>query len=159
MERTKAGKQIAELFIRAVQKYNALEKIPVRVGGKHDMYHSEKHFLDVIGDNPGMNMTEFAGSIGVTKGAVSQFVAKLEAKGLVRRFKSGDNGKEVFLELTRTGRELYIQHKKKNEETVKPLIKELGKYSDDKVEFLISMMSWIGDFLEQSREEMRKKHR
>jgi DNA-binding MarR family transcriptional regulator len=159
MDRTKAGKEIAELFIRAVQKYNALEKIPVKVGTKHDLYHSEKHFLDVIGDNPGMNMTEFAGSIGVTKGAVSQFVVKLEAKGLVQRYKSGDNGKEVFLELTRAGRELYIQHKKKNEETIKPLIKELDKYSDDKVEFFITMLGWIGDFLEQSKEQMRKKHR
>ncbi len=156
MDRNKAGRDIAELFIRAVQKYNALEKIPVRIGAKHDLYHSEKHFLDTIGNHPGMNMTEFANAIGVTKGAVSQFVTKLEKKGLVRRYKSGRNGKEVFLELTRPGRDVYLFHKKRNEETIKPLIDELNKYSDDKVEFLIAMLGWIGDYLEQSREAMRK---
>lgn len=156
MDRGKAGRDVAELFIRAVQKYNALEKIPVKVGAKHDLYHSEKHFLGTIGDHPGMNMTEFANAIGITKGAVSQFVAKLEAKGLAQRYKSGDNGKEVFLELTRTGRELYIQHKKKDDEAIKPLIEELGKYPDEKVEFLMTMLTWIGDYLEQSKEHMRK---
>lgn len=156
MDRTKAGKDITELFIRAVQKYNALEKIPVKVGAKHDLYHSEKHFLSTIGDHPGMNMTEFANTIGITKGAVSQFVAKLEAKGLAQRYKNDDNGKEVFLELTRTGRELYIHHRKMDEETIKPLIGELDKYPDDKVEFLAAMLGWIGDYLEQSKEHMLK---
>jgi len=158
MDKTKAGKDIAKLFIRAVQRYNALEKIPVKVGPVHDLYHSEKHFLDTIGDHPGMNMTEFANAIGITKGAVSHFVAKLEKKELLQRYKSGDNGKEVFLELTRTGRELYIRRKKKNEETIKPLIKELEKHPDDKVEFLIAMLTWIGDYLEQSKEHMQKRH-
>src|SRR3990170_2985269 len=127
MDITKASQDIVELFIQAVNKYNALEKIPVRVSAKHDLYHSEKHFLDKIGDHPGVNVTEFARAVGITKGAVSQFVKKLENKGLVRKYKGSGNDKEVFLELTRAGRDIYIKHKKKNEETIEPLIEELKK--------------------------------
>lgn len=163
MDRIKAGKEITGLFIQAVHKYNALEKIPVKTGAKHDLYHSERHFLDKIGDHPGLNVTEFAAAVSITKGAVSQVVKKLETKGLVRRYKSSNNDKEVFLELTKAGRDVYIQHKKTNEETAKPLVEKLKQYPDDKVEFLISMFKWINDYLDQGREQMKghagKKHR
>ncbi len=142
--------EIMELFIRAVRKYNNLEKVPVRVRSKHALYHSERHMLDKIGDYPGMNMTDFALELGVTKGAVSQVVKKLETKGVIRRYKGKDNGKEVFLELTEAGRTVYLAHKETNEETIKPLVTELSKYPDDKVRFLISMFRWIDGFLEQS---------
>ena len=62
----KASQDIMELFIQAVHKYNALEKIPPKVGSKHELYHSERHFLDKIGDYPRMNVTEFAETAGIT---------------------------------------------------------------------------------------------
>lgn len=155
MDRTKASKIIMELFIQAVHQYNALEKIPVKVGTRHDLYHSERHFIDKIGDHPDMNITDFAKAQGITKGAVSQVVKKLESKGLVRRYKTSDNDKEVFLELTRSGRDIYIQHKRTNEETIKPLIEKLKQHTDEKVEFLISMFTWINDYLDQGVEQMK----
>ncbi len=145
------------LFIQAARRYTALEKIPRKSGSRHDLYHSERHMLDRIGDHPGINVTEFARATGVTKGAVSQVVKKLETKGLVRRFKSAANDKEVLLELTRAGRDAYLQHAKKNEETIGPLLRELKKYPDDKVEFLIAMLSWISGYLDDSAREMKKK--
>ena len=143
-----------DLFIQGVRKYNALEKVPVKIGSKHNMFHSERHFLNMIGDHQGVNITEFANAMGITKGAVSQIVNKLEIKGFINRYKSGGNGKEVFLELTRDGRDLYIKNKKTNDETIKPLIERLKKYSDDEVDFLIVMFKWIGEYLDQGRKQM-----
>jgi DNA-binding MarR family transcriptional regulator len=155
MDRTKAGRTIMELFIQAVRRYNALEKIPVKTGSKHGLFHSERHLLDRIGDRPGVNVTEFARVVGITKGAVSQIVKKLENKGLVRRYKGRSNDKEVFLELTGAGQDIHAQHQKTNEQTIKPLLEELKKYPDDKVDFLISMFRWINDYLGQGREQMK----
>ena len=157
MDRRKASKEIMELFIRAVGKYNALEKIPVKVGPKHALYHSERHMLDTIGGHPGMNVTDFARALGVTKGAISQVVKKLEAKGVVRRYKSGTNGKEVLLELTATGRDVYSEHQKTNEETLGPLLRELEKYPDDKVRFLLAMFKWIDGFLDRSGKDVKER--
>jgi DNA-binding MarR family transcriptional regulator len=159
MDKKKASKEIMEIFIRAVAKYIALEKIPVKLGTKHPLYHSERHMIDKIGDHPGMNVTEFANISGVTKGAISQVVKKLEKKGVVKRYKKGDNDKEVLLELTREGLKLYEKHKQVNEETIKPLYNELSKYSDDKVKFFISMFRWIEDYLDESKERMEEHHK
>lgn len=158
MDRKEAGRQIMELFIGVVNKYNALEKIPVKVSSSHDLYHSERHMLDKIGDHPTMNVTDFAKASGVTKGAVSQVVKKLESKGVIRRYKRVTNEKEVFLELTETGKEIYFEHKKTNDKTIGPLLYELKKYPDDKILFLIAMFKWIDGFLDQSGKKM-KEHR
>ncbi len=145
-----------ELFIQSVRKFNALEKLPRKTGMKHELYHSERHLIDRIGDHPGVNLSEFARSAGVTKGAVSQLVKKLEKKGVVVRYKSSGNDKEVFLELTRAGRDIYIKHKKTNEETIKPLVEELSKYPDEEVLFLVSMFKWICGYMDESRAQMKR---
>jgi DNA-binding MarR family transcriptional regulator len=110
--------------------------------------------LDAIGDNPTMNISEFARNIGVTKGAVSQVVKKLEEKQVVRRYKQAENDKEVFIELTNLGKDIYKKHKKTNEESIIPLHDELLKYSDDKVYFLIEMFKWIDSYLDSARKQM-----
>ncbi|HAM53765.1 MAG TPA: hypothetical protein DCP92_24865 [Nitrospiraceae bacterium] len=156
MDVIKASQEIMELFIRAVHKYNGFEKIPVKVGSNFDLYHSERHTLDKVGDHSGVNVTEFAKAVGITKGAVSQVVKKLETKGFVKRYKSGHNNKEVFVELTGAGRNFYIKHKKTNETTLKPLIEELKKYPDDKIEFLISIFTWLCEYLDQGRKQMKE---
>lgn len=154
MDREKACKDLINSFIRMVNKYNALEKYPVRYGSRQNFYHSERHMIDTFADNPQMNITDFALMNGVTKGAVSQVVTKLEKKGVIRRFKRSGNEKEVFIELTQTGKEIYEQHQKVNKETISSIQNELGKFSDDKVEFLIYMFRWFESFLENSRDKM-----
>ncbi len=158
MDRAKASAEIMGLFIRAARKYHQLEKMPIRISSKYDLYHSERHMLDTIGDNPGLNVTEFANALGVTKGAVSQVVKKLEAKGVVRRYRNAATGKEVTLELTTAGREIFLKHKKTNLNTIRPLIEELHKYSDDEVRFLVDMFRWIDVFLDRSGAEMKEIH-
>ena len=159
MNRENASKEIIELFIRMVNKYNALEKIPARHGTKHNLYHSERHMLDKIGDNTGMNVTEFAAATGVTKGAISQLVSKLEKKGIVRRYKKSTNDKEVFLELTKSGQEVYKKHKEVSEQAITPLYNELSKHSDEKVAFLLTMFKWLDDYLDKSKKKMEEHHK
>ena len=159
MKREETSKELIELFTRMVNKYNSLEKIPARHGTRHNLYHSERHMLDKICDNTGMNVTEFAAAAGVTKGAISQLVTKLEKKGIVRRYKKSTNDKEVFLELTKSGQEVYQKHKKINEETILPLNEELSKHSDEKVEFLLKMFHWFDDYLDLSKKKMEEHHK
>ncbi|UCE79114.1 MAG: MarR family transcriptional regulator [Nitrospiraceae bacterium] len=159
MERKKAAKEITDLLIQMVNKYNALEKVPFTLKKGHTLYHSERHMIDNIGENPEMNITEFAESLGVTKGAVSQVVSKLEKKGMVRRRRKSDNEKEVILSLTREGADLYRMHRKINEESLLPLYNKLKKHSDEEIDFLIDMFRWINGFLDSSRKRMEEHHK
>ena len=156
MDREKTSEEIIELFIRLCNKYKAMEKIPLDFGADALLYHSEMHMIDQIGDHPEMNITELAGLAGVTKGAISQTVKKLEKKGVVTRYKGAENEKEVFLEFTDIGRNVYEKHKEVNKESIIPLYEELKKYSDDKVSFLVEMFKWMDTFLEDSKTKMQE---
>ena len=155
MDRIKISEEIIELFIRLCNKYKAMEKIPLDFGAGGLLYHSEMHMIDQIGDHPEMNITELAKSAGVTKGAISQTVTKLEKKGVVTRYKGADNEKEVFLQFTDIGRDIYKKHKEVDKEAIIPLYEELRKYSDDKVYFLVEMFKWMDKFLDESTEKMQ----
>lgn len=156
MNRKKTCEEIVELFIKLANKYHSLEKIPVDYGVGKDLYHSERHLIDQIGDYPEKNITELAQFLGVTKGAISQTVKKLENKGVVTRYKGEKNEKEVFLKLTETGKSIYKKHKNVNQESIMPLYEELKKYSDDKVYFLVDMFKWMGGFLDESKIKMQE---
>lgn len=155
MDRAKASYVIMELFIRMVNSYNAMEKVPDMHGKNMGLYHSERHMLDAIAKYPDLNMSEHAAGLGVTKGAISQVVKKLDGKGFVRRSKRSDNDKAIYLELTKLGKDLTEKRKRVNEDTLSPLIKELGRHSDRDVSFLVDMFKWIDDYLAQSRNRMR----
>jgi len=143
------------LFLRIVRTYNSLEKLPAKHGSKHDLYHSERHILDVIGDNPAMNVSELAAVLGVTKGAISQVVRKLESKGFAQRFKKSTNDKEVFIELTKAGRDIHQQRGQTNRDTLLPLVEELKRHPDDKVAFLVSMFRWLDTYMDSSKKSMQ----
>ncbi len=155
MDRDKASNEIMDLFIRVVNKYNGLEKVPVKHSPGLGLYHSERHILDRVGVNPHMNMTELARASGVTKGAISQIVKKLETKGVIRRYKKAANDKEVFIELTEAGKKTCEERRRTNKETIVPLRKELEIYSDEHVAFLVHMFHWLDEFMDQARKMMK----
>lgn len=153
---TVASKKLMEQFIRMVNKYNALKKHPISYGNKETFFHSERHMLDIFGDNPDNNVTELAQMIGVTKGAISQVVAKLEKKGAIRRFKDDGNAKEIRIELTAKGREIYRHHKRTNNETILHVQNVLKKYPDDRVESFMEMFQSLESYLDSSRKQMHQ---
>lgn len=145
------------LFLRIVNKYNAMEKLPVAHGKTGELYHSERHMLDAVAANTDLNITEHASALGVTKGAISQIAKKLEEKGFVRRYKKGGNDKEVYLELTSQGRKIAESRKQLNEETMKPLLDELSRHSAKEVDFLVNMFRWLDGYFDESRKQMEAK--
>lgn len=145
------------LFLRIVNKYNAMEKLPVAHGKLGELYHSERHMLDTVAANTDLNITEHAAVLGVTKGAISQVARKLEDKGIVRRYKKGGNDKEVYLKLTARGEKIAESRKELNEETLKPLLDELNRHSAQEVDFLVSMFRWLDGYFDESRKQMEAK--
>ena len=154
MNNNMKSKQFEELLFRVVNRFNALEKHPLNFGTKHKLYHSERHMLDRIGENPGMNVTEFAVRAGVTKGAISQVISKLEKKGFVQRYRNTGNNKEILISLTDTGKSVFKKRKKSNQEVHNQLTAELSKYSRNNIESFISLLTWLDTFLETSNYRM-----
>lgn len=76
------------------------------------IYRKEIHTLQAIGQHPKINVTSLAEYMRVTKGAVSQTVAKLAKKGLIQKRYAKGSKKEVTLELTDLGWTGFHNHEK-----------------------------------------------
>ena len=107
---------LSETLLRILNKLLENQKRPRYYGLKELLYPAEMHLISLIGDNPGLGVTELAHKGGVTKGAISQIAQKLVKKRLITKMSDPDNGTRVLFELTNKGKVAFYSHERMHEE-------------------------------------------
>lgn len=99
--------KIKKQIIQVINKIIFSEKKRVMKFRGTSLYPSEVHLLLVIENDIDTNATEIAKQLGLTKGAVSQTLSRLEKKGIIIKSKDPYNKNELTLSLTGFGKEAY----------------------------------------------------
>ena len=134
---------IRELILSIAHKMNSLENSPRSYGTDEVLYGSELLMIESLGCRPNVNVTGFAENHGVTKGAVSQLVKKLEKKGLVARGKCPANQKEVLLKLTPKGEIVFTRHEAKRLHTVKTFFERFENMNPQELDLITTFLSSV----------------
>jgi DNA-binding MarR family transcriptional regulator len=100
----------------------------------------------MIDDYPDKNITKLAEHQGVIKGAISQLIRKLEAKGIFVR-KELITRKNVCLELTDKGKEWLIDIKNRNDRQKHNFLELLDKFDTQDLEIYCSFFDDISKVL------------
>jgi len=116
MKDLKSIEQLAHLFVRVVNRYNEMEKIPYSTGTNFILHRSEVHMIDAIGKNKGINITKLAKLQGITKAAVSKMIRDLVNKGLITKSLSPKTENEVVLNITDEGKKVFESHREYHEQ-------------------------------------------
>lgn len=116
MENIKDKKQLCKLVMTVNAQMAELEKEARNFGTSEKLHNSEIRLLNLIGRSKGASITELAESMGVTKGAISQNVRKLEKKGMVNKAIDKDNQSKMNIFLTSQGETACAYHRKYHEE-------------------------------------------
>ncbi|MBD2869353.1 MarR family winged helix-turn-helix transcriptional regulator [Paenibacillus arenilitoris] len=95
---------------RLIMELRRLERQPRSFGQAGMLTPSEIHTVEAIGCGDGVLMSELAARLGVTKGAVTQLVARLEAKELAARSPHPHDSRATVISLTDSGKEAYQAH-------------------------------------------------
>lgn len=116
------------------------------------LYPTEIHLVCTIHTHAGATVTELAKITGVTKGAISQTVAKLEKKGLVYRQATEENQLKSLLWLTELGKRAYEAHDAFHRKHDKEFLTFLATLSEHDYgmfqELCIQMSTWMDKYLE-----------
>ena len=154
---TKADKihDFKETFLRIINKFKVLEKIPIDHGTGDLLYASEINTLEIIGDSPGINLTQLAIKKGVTKSAVSQIVTKLVNKQLVIRNQSPDHEKVFFLELTDTGKVAFENHEKFHEKYDKQMIEKLLGMKNEQLDLVVGTFKMLENTIDSYLDDLK----
>ena len=75
-DRVNIAYAIMENFVRIVDKAQKMQHKPRHFGSEELLYSSEIHLIEIIGEHEKRSVTELAGLMDITKGAVSQTVKK-----------------------------------------------------------------------------------
>jgi DNA-binding MarR family transcriptional regulator len=97
---------LIDQFLKILHLYSVISRRPVDYGTGDLLYFTEIHTITTVGKNREINMTHLAEKMGVTKGAISQTIRKLESKNLVLKSNS-NNKKEFNLKLSERGQVAY----------------------------------------------------
>ncbi|WP_432455731.1 MarR family winged helix-turn-helix transcriptional regulator [Agarivorans sp. QJM3NY_29] len=122
-----------------------MEKAPRKFGTDEILSNSEIHLIEIIGDHRDLSVTDIANALGITKGAVSQALKKLEKKGFTEKSPAPDNLSRAIVRLTSKGEIAFVAHKEWHEKMdggFANYIQELGQ-EDIKV---------ISEFLERTED-------
>ncbi|MEI3612707.1 MarR family winged helix-turn-helix transcriptional regulator [Pseudogracilibacillus sp. SO30301A] len=89
------------------------------------MTPSELHTADAIGLAGAVRMGQLAERLGITKGAVTQLIDRLEKKELVSRTSHPSDSRAVLISLTKKGELAFQAHEAVHQQFFQKLSKEL----------------------------------
>lgn len=99
--------KIKDQILQVINKTIFKEKKKIFQFQNISLYPSEVHLMMVIEDKIHVNATEIAKRLGLTKGAISQTLSRLEKKGIIVKRKDIYKKNELILSLTDLGKEAY----------------------------------------------------
>ncbi|WP_077612809.1 MarR family winged helix-turn-helix transcriptional regulator [Clostridium sp. Marseille-P2415] len=105
------------------------------------IFHSEIHVIMAIAEHPGIHVGGLAEILGVTKGAVSEILKKLERKALVIKEVDDLNLSRYSLSLTEKGKKAHSNHMYYHSILNSMVEDELQNASVHELEFLSDFLS------------------
>lgn len=126
-----------------------LEKKPRKFGTDDLLSSSEIHLIEIVGSIEGLSVTDIGKKLGVTKGAISQLLKKLEVRGYSIKTVDPENQSRSIVHLTDKGRKAFLAHKKWHEEMDGGFEQYISELKDNELEVIINFMENVESFFEK----------
>jgi DNA-binding MarR family transcriptional regulator len=123
--------QVKQLF-RFIDRILFIEKRTRFQFKKVTLYPSEIHLILLIHNERATNGTLMAERLGVTKGAISQTLSRLEKKGILVKSKDPYMKNELTIEFLPLGKEVLHHYLQRMEDLQRDFDSYLSKLTDEK---------------------------
>lgn len=134
---------------RVVNRLIFLEKRSVLQHEGLRLHPSEIHLMQVIKERPDLNAGEMAQRLGVSNGAVSQTLGRLERKGVIKKAKDPSLKNRVTATFTESGRTAIRSFEEERASSMKSFSKYLAGLSERDREVIEGFLSRMEEFLEE----------
>lgn len=139
---------IRALYIVA-GKLNRLERRGVDFGDGLKLHTAEIHAIEAIGHQKGITPSDLGRHFEVTRGAVSQVIAKLERKGLIVKDRNPMFGKEKNLSLTAEGQKIFHWHDAFHQEMDGAFFRQLKGIDEERVADFLGFLNIVSNRLDR----------
>jgi DNA-binding MarR family transcriptional regulator len=136
-------------FGRVAKLWERLDKRPRPFGTGENLSGAEIHIIEVVGQNEGLSVTALAERLGVTKGAVSQTIKRLEGRELISKEVDPLNTSRVTLGLSTKGRIAFFAHLHWHETMDGGFRNYFMGLPEDRIRFLDEFLTILEQFLKK----------
>jgi DNA-binding MarR family transcriptional regulator len=141
------SQKLAGQIRRVLNRLIFLDKRSVLRHGQLRLHPSEIHLMQVIKEQPDLNAGEMAQSLGVSNGAVSQTLARLERKGVIKKFKDASLKNRVTAAFTASGKEAIERFEAAQASSSESFSYYLAGLSERERKVIGSFLSQLEEFL------------
>lgn len=136
---------------RAMAKYSIIDRKAFDFGIGMNLFPAEIHMLTAVERRGGAGVTELADEFGITKGAVSQLIAKLVKKGLLVKKSDPDHGARVVIRTTELGHTASENHMTFHREHDRAFLEYMAQLDEQSYETIRKMGQqmnlWMDEYL------------
>ena len=105
--------------------------------------------MNVIASGDDLSALDMANRLGVTKGAVSQTLSRLEKKGIINKTKDPRFKNKLQVNLTKTGKEVYAVHQETQAMFQGQYAKYLSSISEEEREVIRNFLTQLEGLIDQ----------
>lgn len=138
--------QLNRLMVNLFDKVLEAESKAVITGDFMDISNNDMHIIDAIGVDEPKNMSAIAARRMVTVGTLTVNMNSLEKKGYIKRERSSEDKRVVYVTLTEKGRKAFFHHRDFHKEMIKAAVRGL---EEDEMRALISCLNKLDKFFAQ----------
>lgn len=138
-------RSINELLVNLFNHVMDMEGKAVITPEFSDITNNDMHIIEAIGIEEPRNMSVIAHRLSVTVGTLTTNMNGLEKKGYIRRERSQEDKRVVYVLLTEKGKKAFYHHRDFHKKMIKAIIKDLG---EEEMEILYRCLQNLNHFLE-----------
>ncbi len=138
-------RSLNELLINLFDHVMDMEARAVITEAYSDISNNDLHIIEAIGVEEPRNMSVIAHRLSVTVGTLTTNMNGLEKKGYIRRERSLEDKRLVYVTLTEKGRKAFYHHRDFHKRMIRAIIKDLN---EDEMEILYRCLVNLNLFLE-----------
>ncbi len=146
--------KISYSLLTVIYKFNENDKQTRYYGTDTLLFSSEIHMIRAIKEEEGIHITGLANKLGVTKGAVSQIVNKLNKKGFIKKETDLYNQSKLIIKLTPKGEIADANHVKLHKKFDTLINDVLKDASNEEVAFLKNFLNKVEEQIEDFEEKL-----
>ncbi len=138
-------RSLNELLVNLFNHVMDMESKAVITEEFKDITNNDMHIIEAIGIEAPRNMSEIAHLLHVTVSTLTINMNGLEKKGYIRRERSSEDKRVVYVTLTDMGKKAFYHHRDFHKSMIKAIVKDLN---DQEMEILYRCLENLNSFLE-----------
>lgn len=142
--------ELTHTLLKVIYKIMDLDKEIKYYGIDKPLTYAEIHMMEKIKENNDSHISGIANKMGITRGAVSQMVKKLEKKELVKKEEDPNNLSRLILRLTATGEKACNEHERYHNtfnERIENILEDFSEEDRNKIhDFLKDLLEVTSTF-------------